>query len=127
MSFSYALSTDVGKVRLELGDTVSGAGVKPDNSNFSDEELQSWINAEDSHIMHTVTRACESLARMWSNMANVTIGPRSEGFGKISADWAARAKELRQQYGDPGGGSAFSVGLDRVDGYSAAADASGLE
>lgn len=128
MTFTYDLANAdatkvlISKVRLELGDTVANKGMRPDGSNLSDEEISVWLAAESNHIMHTVTRACDALARMWANMADVTVGPRSEGFSKISSDWADRAQELRKQYGDPGGGSAFSISGDRVDGYSLEAD-----
>lgn len=124
MTFTYLLtSTDevllaISKVRLEIGDTVSGIGVRPDNSNLTDAEITVWLEDEDSHVMRTAARACEALARMWSPVANVTTGPRKEEYGTIAANWAKQAKTLRDTYGGSTS-SAFSIGTVREDGYSA--------
>lgn len=128
MTFTYSLASSddatvrIAKVRLELGDTAYGLGVKPDNSNFSDEEIAVWLEEESNHVMHTVVRACDVLARLWSNVATLTEGPRKEEFGKVTDNWTKQAQTLREQYGNPAGngstGSAFAVGSARVDGYS---------
>lgn len=126
MAFTYDLtSTDedelnISKVRLELGDTVLGVGVRPDNSNLTDAEIAIWLGDEDDHVMRTVARACEALARMWTNVSNITTGPRKEELGKVAGDWSKRAESLRTQYGGTSG-SAFSASLTRTDGYSVAA------
>lgn len=102
MSFSYDLSDDVGKVRLELGDTTNGTGVRPNGANLSDEELQYWIDRE-GHVMRAVAAACETLARMWSTAVSISVGPHSESLSDIAKAWDDRAKLLRQQYGDTPG------------------------
>lgn len=119
MTFTYDVSTDIGKVRFELGDTVSGSGVRADGTNISDEEIQMLLTREGSEIMQAVAGACEMLARDWARVANLSVGPRSEQFGQISAQWAARSNEIRGTYG---GYTAFSIGVDRTDGYSEHAD-----
>lgn len=46
MAFTYSatnLSGNLAKVRLAIGDTTSGAGPRPDGSNFTDEELNVFI------------------------------------------------------------------------------------
>lgn len=126
MTFTYDLASAdadevaISKVRLELGDTVSGTGVRPSNANLTDEEIAVWLEDEDDHIMRTVARACEALARMWSPMSNYSDGQQSEQFGKVAAEYAAKAKELRSLYGGSSG-SAFAVGAGRSDGYADAA------
>lgn len=102
MAFTYDLSTNVGKIRLELGDTEANKGVKPNNGNLSDEELQYWYDRE-LNVMRAVAAACEALARMWSSSTTITIGPHSETLSLIQGNWADRAKLLRQQYGDTPG------------------------
>jgi hypothetical protein len=97
--FTYDLSTDVGKVRLEIGDTEAGKGVKPNNGNLSDEELQYWVSRE-GHVMRAVAAACEALARMWSSSTTISIGPHSETLSLIAGMWDDRAKKLRAVYGD---------------------------
>lgn len=118
MTFTYVLATDVGKVRLEISDTSSttGAGVKPDGTNLTDEEIQIWLTREGT-VMSAAAAACEALARAWARVADVGVGPRRESLGQVATAWANQAKTLRQQYS---GG--FSASLDRTDGYSAHAD-----
>lgn len=124
MSFTYDLAATgddllIAKVRLELGDTEQDAGVKPNGANFEDEEIATWLDEESDHVMHTVIRACQALARMWSNVASVTVGPRSEQYGKIADNWDRNIKTLSDQYGPPAGsGGGFGVASKRVDGYS---------
>lgn len=98
MAFSYDATTDIGQIRLELGDTTPGAGVRPDGSNFSNEELQVWLTREGS-VMCAVAAACEALARQWSSVADLTVGPRSESAGAIAEKWETRAGKLRDAYG----------------------------
>ena len=102
MAFTYDLSTNVGKIRLELGDTTQNKGVRPDNNNLSDEELQYWYDRE-LNVMRAVAAACEALARMWSTSASISIGPHSESLSDVAEMWDKRAKLLRQQYGDTPG------------------------
>jgi len=116
--FTTLLTTDIGKVRLELGDRVEGAGVKPDGANLTDEEIQVWIDREGS-VMTAAAAACEVLARMWSTVANLSLGPRSESLGDVAKAWQARGKELREQYGGAGAGMGFAIAASRNDGYAA--------
>jgi len=128
VTFTYNLaSTDatilaVSKVRLELGDTVFEAGVRPDNSNLSDEEITIWLTDEDNHVMRTAARACEALARMWSPVSNHTLGPEREDAGAVSEKWQKMGKAIRDQYGGSSS-SAFSISMEREDGYSEQATA----
>jgi hypothetical protein len=120
--FDSATLGNISRVRLEIGDTIKDAGVKPDGSNFSDEELSVWLEEESEHVMHTVIRACLALARLWANRVNITVGPLKEEFSKVAEHWSAMAKSLTEQYGPPvSAGSGFAVATRRVDGYSEAA------
>lgn len=121
MTFTYVLSTDIGKIRLELGDTsaTAGAGVKPDGTNLTDEEIQVWLTREGA-VMPAAAAGCEALARMWARVANITVGPRREDLGQVAKAWTEQAKSLREQHG--GASIGFSASLDRVDGYSEHAD-----
>jgi len=119
MSFTYDLTEDVGKLRLRIGDTVTGSGPRPESgvaSNFSDEELQHFIDTEGT-LERAIALALETLATEWSVFTNITLGPRKEEYARISEQFAKRADQARKNYG---GGSAFSVGWNRVDGYSEA-------
>ena len=115
MTFSYSLSTDIGQLRFELGDTVIGTGVKSDGSNFTDEELQYLLTREGSLPLATAA-ACETLARDWAKIATVSLGQHSEQLGKVSAEYMARAIDIRNMVG--GAFSTFSIAPNRVDGYS---------
>lgn len=126
MSFTYDLDEDVGKVRLRIGDTTEGAGVKPDNTNLSDEEIESLLEDEEDHVMRTVAACCEMLALAWAGMADIVVGPRHESLSKVAERYAERAKSLREQYGG-GGAGAFSVTPLREDGYSEYATTGGDE
>lgn len=111
MTFTYNLaSTDaavlaISKVRLELGDTVLNAGVRPDSSNLLDEEIQVWLTEESNDIPQTVARAASALANMWTVASkSLTVGPRKEEFGDVAKSWADRAKEA-----EPAGGANYAV------------------
>ena len=123
MAFTYDLSTDVGQVRLEIGDTNSGNGVKPDGTNLSDEEIQHLVTRE-GNAMRAAAACCEILARHWARVANIAVGSRREDLSTIADQWAKQAKSLREQYGNAAGAvTSFSIGPKRHDGYSEAAAA----
>ena len=104
MSFTYSLSTDTGKVRLEIGDVTNGAGVRPDGSNLQDEEIAVWLAREDT-VMQAVAAACEALSRQWAVVANTASGPLREDAGEVAGKWSARAKEMRALHGYGGTGT----------------------
>jgi hypothetical protein len=118
MAFSYDLSTNVGKVRLNLGDKTSGAGPWPDASNFSDEELAQILTQEGDDVMRAVAACCEVLANAWSAIASSGVGPRREESNHVSEMYQRRAMDLRAQYG--GAARAGSALLMRADGYAEA-------
>mgnify|MGYP000446912580 CR=1 FL=1 len=100
MSFNYDLASAdssivlISKVRLEIDDTVNGAGPRPNMANFSDEEIAQKLSESGNNIYKAAAALCRILATSWTKVANITIGPRTEGFGAIAAQYAARAKEL---------------------------------
>jgi len=97
MAFTYNLSTPLGQVRLELGDTVLDQGPRPAKANFSDAEITYFLEQEGNEVLLAVARACEVLSRQWSSAADVQVGPRRESFSQVSAGYAARASGLRAQ------------------------------
>lgn len=117
-AFTTDLATDIGLMRMELGDDVQGTGVKPDGRNLSDGECQVLLTREGS-VMPAVAAACELLARLWARVANISVGSRREDLAAISDQWAKQAAKLREQYGAAAGSvTAFSVGVKRQDGYA---------
>jgi hypothetical protein len=117
MSFTYELTNDVGKLRLKIGDSIVNLGPRPSRANFSDEELQHFLDTEATEG-RAMAAVFDTLAAEWSSFTNITLGPRKEEFAKIAEAWARRAKDARVQYG---GGSSFSTAFERRDGYHKAA------
>lgn len=122
MTFTYALDSadqdkqNIARVRLEIGDTVPNAGVKPDNSNFADEELAIWLSDESDDITRAVGRACDVLSRLWTNVANLTVGPRKEDLGTIAAGWEKRARQaLPLSAGDTNNYSVNVISVDHTE------------
>lgn len=114
MSFTYSLTTDTGKVRLELGDTDE-TGIRPNGQHFSDEEIGVWLTREGG-VMCAVAAACEALSRQWSVIADTQSGPLSESAGAVAGKWAERAKALRNVYGfgdSESAGGTFAGGFIR--------------
>lgn len=131
MSFNYLidsadpLTLEIARVRFELGDTVEGRGPRASGANFSDEELTFALDGQGvlglaNRPYLALAALCEMLARDWSKVASLSIGPRSQQFGAVAEQWSKRAAEIRAQYGGGGtAGIAFSVTPVRNDGYSA--------
>jgi len=115
MTYTYRTGTDIGKVRLYLGDDTEDSGVRPDGSNFTDEEIDVHLNREGS-VERAVAGLLETLAIQYARLVNLTVGPRKEELSRIGQAYAEQAKRFRQMYG--GGGGAAAVGVIRVDGYS---------
>ena len=117
MSFSYDTTTDIGKVRFAIGDVTSGAGIKPDGTNLSDEEIQLLVTREGSWGA-AAAACCETLAVWYARVVTIAVGPRREDLGAIRQAYTDLAARLRLQYGGGGVAHGFSAGVVRVDGYS---------
>lgn len=118
MGFTYDLTSAIGQVRLLIGDTVQNAGVKPDDDNYSDEEIQVFLDRNDSNVNITASELLENLARLWATEPDIKMGPVSEDRSDVSENIQKQAEKLRQQSG--GDATAFSVGFNRDDGYAEA-------
>ena len=102
MTFTYDITTACGQVRLALGDTTSGSGVRPDGSNFSDAEIAYFLAQEEQSVDGATARACEVLATQWATQADLTVGPRSESLSQIAERYAERAKSIRSSTAQTG-------------------------
>jgi hypothetical protein len=51
-----------------------------------------------------VARAAAALANVWTNVANITVGPRREELGSVAKAWAERASEA-----GPAAGANYAV------------------
>lgn len=94
MTFTYTLATDIGKLRLKLGDRTSGSGPRPDGTNLTDEELQVLLT-EGGSVDAALVLACETLANEWSSVSDLAVGSVRESASQAAKAWAARATELR--------------------------------
>lgn len=92
MTATYTLSTDIGKVRLTIGDT----DVTPStDAVFSDEELQIFLDNNSNSIPRASADALEAWAAKYAaNADNEKIGDYSYGQ-KIVDKFLALAKRLR--------------------------------
>lgn len=122
-AFTTDPGTDLGWVRMMLGDDVKGAGLYPDGRNISDAQLAALL-ADEGTKGRTLAAALELLANVWAGQADeIDIGPRRERIMGVSKRYADRAALARKQYGGASGSSgAVSVTLNRADGFAANAD-----
>lgn len=123
MAFTYTLDSPdattaaVARVRLEIGDSVSGAGVLPDGSNLSDEEITIYLVQHENDVALTVSALAGVLARRWATQADVTVGPRSEKLSQVAQAWERQAAATTGSAGGAALGS-FALQPVRVDGFS---------
>ena len=116
MSFTYLgdLSTDLDKLRFEIGDNVQGQGILPNGDNVPDETLSALLVQQGS-MGAAAVRVAEVMVAHWRRMANISVGARNEELGMIADGWQKTADQLRAKYG--GGPSMMVGGFRRVDGY----------
>ena len=70
MAFTYlgTLATNLDKVRFYVGDTVSGTGVKPDGSNFTDAEINGVLTVAGTWSA-AVVQILRNLASLYAGKA----------------------------------------------------------
>lgn len=92
MSFTYLLSTDVGKIRLLIPDTNPAAHV------FEDEELEGCLALEGGRVKRAAALALETMAsnEAYTQKAIKLLDLSTDG-PKVAAELRARAKTLREQ------------------------------
>lgn len=113
MGFTYNSAadpqTDLGTIRLLIGDTDSTAAL------FTDEEIGAIGDQRGGLTNHNLVAAdlMDVLANRYAIQATTKVGDQSINLSDISKQYAARAKELRKRQG-----GARTVDTRRVDGYS---------
>jgi len=119
MAFTYtdSLLLDRDRVRFSLGDTLSAAGPKPADANFSDAEIEGLISIEGSW-QRAVAAGFETLASLWARHVTFTAEGMSSNQSDISKQYRESAIEWRDKYGYGAGSSAGTVPTIRVDAYS---------
>lgn len=108
MTFTYdgTPSTDLEKIRLEIGDTDSTAAL------FSDEEIQVKLDSEGS-VLRAAAALCEILAARFSRYYDFETDGQSFKRSQMAEMYARRAASLRAR-----AYSVTTVETTRVDGYS---------
>lgn len=110
MTFTYDLGTEIGKIRLAIGDTSAA------DTALSDEELQA-LRDEVGTWQAAAVYACDALIARYSRDVNMSLGPRSESRSNIVDHYIALKQQLCGRYGIPVN-MAGSTTPGRVDGYS---------
>lgn len=116
MAFTYDLTTNRGKVRLNLGDTVENSGPRPDKRNFSDAEIDHFISTETAGNTAATAFGFEILASEW------TAYSIAEREGEVSFDakavadnYLTIAQEWRNKPDGGTGGRSLQAGVLTLD------------
>lgn len=111
MTFTYSatdLSTDLAKVRFEVGDTIESEAL------FTDEEINAKLDGNS--VLGAAADLCDVLATRYAALADTSVGGQDISLAKLSEAYAARAVALRDRSVDSRG--LRSISTTRVDGYS---------
>lgn len=123
MSFTYSesLVSDRDKVRFAVGDTVFEEGPRPEDANFTDEELDGLLVIEGTWE-RAVAAAFETLVALWTKHVTFNAEGISASMSDIADRYRQSAAEWRQRFGDPPASMTSQFGSEsptRTDGYSA--------
>lgn len=83
--------TDLDAFRLELGDTDSSAPL------FNDTEAQYWLDQRPGNVLLAVADACDSLARRYSRMVDVSTDGQSLKLSQRATSYKEAADALRKR------------------------------
>lgn len=114
ITYSGTITSDLDRVRLYIQDTVNGSGPKPNDGNFTDEELYGLIAVEGSW-QGAVAAAFETLAAAWRRYPTFSADGLSLNRSGIADGYLEQARQWRQK---AGGGMVKGAAPVRVDGYS---------
>jgi len=117
--FTYELNSkdldisNIAKIRLEVGDTDPERGIKPDGSNYTDDEVLYAFNEEERIVGRASAKMFEMAAAAWTAVPRTMFGalfdPRA-----VASNYMKLGKDLRQKYGYSNVQSqTFSVGIKR--------------
>lgn len=101
MTFTYDVTTDIGKARMLIPDRVDADAV------FTDEEIAAYLSMNDSNIRRAAADALETIASDEAMTLKVVSTLDLSTNGASTSDAIlARAKLLRQQADDADAGEA---------------------
>ncbi len=118
MTFTYSVTTALGKLRMSIGDTVASSGPRPGSgtaTNFTDEELNELITVEGTW-QKAVAGVCEILGNAWAIAVTFSADGLSVSRSDIARAWQAQAATWRKKYG--GGYRSGGNAVTRADGFS---------
>ena len=126
MAYTYndALSANRDKVRFRIGDTVVSKGPRPDNRNFSNDEIAFALSEEDSRVNGAIAHLFEILASEWTSFAlSEREGDLTMDAKEVAANFRTQAEIWRKK---PGGADTVERGASivtfvRDDAYATAA------
>lgn len=95
MAYSYLPTTDIGKVRMLVPDRVEASAI------FSDEEIQAYLDMNDSNVRRAAAEALETIASDEAmTLKVITTLDLSTNGASTSDALLKRAALLRQQADD---------------------------
>jgi hypothetical protein len=97
MTYTYVLTTDIGRIRLLCQDTdITGAD--PLRRVFTDEELQAYLTLESDVVKLAAAQACDEKATyLLLVLKDETSGDYTIRASGMAGLLQARARELRRQ------------------------------
>jgi hypothetical protein len=137
MATTYVLASDVGKIRLAIGDHLildDTGGIQPGGAHYTDEELTTFLTAAGGYWRAAVPLVLRATANRFAVLAtSITLEGYSESYAGTAAQLIANAKAWEEQNDTYGDGSTFAdmfgfadeaPHLFSVDQWGAIADAS---
>ena len=93
--FTYlpTLGDDTSRIRFTIGDTVRDAGIRPDQANFSDEELAGLIIIHGNWQAAAIAAVNAARAQWAVKASSISMGDYSESRQQV-ANLTTLAKEL---------------------------------
>lgn len=111
--FTYDLATNVGRVRLYLGDNTESQGVLPGGANFTDEEIELVLAEFSDSVGSALVRLARSCATKWASAPQSFI---ADGLRINRGDPVKKWQSLAEQFAKDFNVSAdFGRGVSFVD------------
>jgi hypothetical protein len=93
MTFTYDVATDIGRIRLAIGDTVAAT------ADLSDEEIAAVL-AQAESWQEAAARCVDVLIARYSRQAvSVRVGPLQRDLTALIGNFRALRQALVEQYG----------------------------
>ena len=100
MAFTYngTLTTNLDRVRFQIGDVTEDGGPRPSDGNFTDAEINQLITNEGTW-QRAVAACFERLATEWTRYPSFKADGLSLNRSDIAKGYRMQAESWRQQYG----------------------------